>query len=287
MKSTLLEQIILRTVDLPSMPAVAAKVMAIADSNLVSIAELEETITKDHAFSTRLLRIANSGFYKRNRQIDTVSTAMMIIGFGPMKSLAVATSMKDLMSRSGPVETMLWLHSFGVSIAASLLAVETGLVPAEEALVAGLVHDVGKTVINNSIPDRYAPLLVRPYETGISSVEIENGALGFNHCQVGGLMARKWKLPVTLEHVIEYHHLEAGLEADDQSSEMLCQLVAVADALCLKVGVGMPPVPNVQVPMDVLGISPRLSMESPSGSVRDSSRSRRTCPDRLRRLNLC
>lgn len=256
MSGTLLEQIILKTVDLPSMPAVAAKVMAIADSSVVSISELEEIISKDQAFSTRLLKIANSAFYKRHREIDTVSLAVMLIGFRPMKSLAVAASVKDLMRTTGPTETMLWEHSFGVSVAASLLAVETGLVPPEEALVAGLVHDVGKTVINNSIPDRYAPLLTRAHETGTSSVTIENESLGFNHCEVGGLMARKWKLPVSLEHVIEYHHPETQREAGDQSTETLCQLVSAADALCLKVGAGTPPVPNVRVPVDVLGIDP-------------------------------
>src|SRR5512139_3717380 len=58
--STLLEQIILKTVDLPSMPTVAAKVMTIADSSVVSISELEEIISKDQAFSAPLLKIANS-----------------------------------------------------------------------------------------------------------------------------------------------------------------------------------------------------------------------------------
>jgi len=177
---------------------------------------------------------------------------------------------------------MLWLHSFGVSIAPLSWRWKRPR-PAEEALVAGLVHDVGKTVINNSIPDRYALFSYGPTRRD-QLVEIENGPSGSTTAR----STASWpqvETAVTLStssNTITWRPSGSRY----QSSEMLCQLVAVADALCLKSESACRLFQRAG-PMDVLGISPRLSMESPSGSVRDSSRSRRTCPDRLRRLNLC
>jgi putative nucleotidyltransferase with HDIG domain len=238
-KDEILEKIILETVDIPSLPFVAMKVLQLMSDNFSSINELETIIDKDQAFSSRLLRIANSPYYGRGRSIDTVSTAIILIGFNTMKSLVVAASLKDLHRKFGLFEQKLWEHSLGVSVAASLIAMETKMLKAEEALVAGLIHDVGKTVLNNSMTERYSMVIERAYEGGMSFIDIENEMLGFNHCNVGGLIARKWKLPKNLEAIIEYHHSEEFPAFEDSSYEAACQIVRIADAVCLELGIGL------------------------------------------------
>ncbi|MBF0558739.1 MAG: HDOD domain-containing protein [Nitrospirae bacterium] len=239
MKEDMLEKIVLETIDVPSIPPVAAKVLQLVNSDYTSINQLENIISQDQSFSTRLLKIANSPYYGRGRSIDSIATAIIIIGFNSMKSLVTAASLKDLHRKSGLFEQKHWEHSLGVSIAASLLATETHMLAPEEALIGGLIHDFGKIVMNNSLPDQYRSVIDRINEENISTVVAEDEIFGFNHCNLGALIARKWKLPANLEVVVEYHHAEHYPPFEDSGYETLCQVVQVADAMCLHLGIGM------------------------------------------------
>lgn len=256
MKEEVLEKIILETVDIPSLPPIAMKVLQLINDDYSSIKELEKIIGRDQAFSARLLRIANSPYYGRDRSIDTISTGILLIGFNTMKSLVVAASLKDLHRRFGLFEQRLWEHSLGVSIAASLLALETKLMMPEEAMIGGLIHDVGKTILNNSMPESYSVIVERVYEANQPFLEVENEMLGFNHCHVGGLIARKWKLPKNLESVAEFHHAEDFSVMEDRSYENLCKVVNVADAMCVVMGIGLrTPLAGYKVPFELLGLT--------------------------------
>ncbi|MDA8215132.1 MAG: HDOD domain-containing protein [Nitrospiraceae bacterium] len=256
MKEEILEKIILETVDIPSLPPVAMKVLQLMNNDYSSINELEKIISNDQAFSTRLLRIANSPYYGRGKSIDTISTAIILIGFNTMKNLVVAASLKDLHRKFGLFEQRLWEHSLGVSIAASIIAHETKMIQSEEALVAGLIHDVGKTVLNNSMSESYSVVIEKVYEEGLSFIEVEDEMLGFNHCNVGGLIARKWKLPKNLEVVIEYHHSETFPAFEDSNFETLCEIIRIADAVCLNMGIGLRRPVNVSnIELERLGMS--------------------------------
>ncbi|KAF0178986.1 MAG: HD domain protein [Nitrospirae bacterium] len=262
MKEEVIEKIILETVDIPSLPPIAMKVLQLINDDYSSIKELEKIIGRDQAFSARLLRIANSPYYGRDRSIDTISTGILLIGFNTMKSLVVAASLKDLHRKFGLFEQRLWEHSLGVSIAASILALETKLLQVEEAMIGGLIHDVGKTILNNAMPESYSVIVEKVYETGMSFADVENEMLGFNHCQVGGLIARKWKLPKNLESVVEYHHAADFSVLNDKALEALCRITNVADALCVNLGVGLrKPMSDRRVPYEMLGLTDKQFFE--------------------------
>lgn len=254
MKSDL-ERIILDTIDIPSLPTVAMKALDLINNDGSSIDELEKIISQDQFFSARLLRIANSPYYGMNRRIDTISSGVMLIGFNTMRSLVVAASLKDMHRKFGLFEQRLWEHSLGVSVASSLLAKVTKMVKPEEALVSGLIHDVGKTILNNSIPDKYTLISQKVYEEGAFFRDVEAEFLGYTHCDVGGLIARKWKLPKNLEIVIEYHHSESLPVFEDSEYEALCQIVNVADAICISQSIGLKGPENVKVPYHMVGLS--------------------------------
>jgi putative nucleotidyltransferase with HDIG domain len=249
-----LERIILDTIDIPSLPTVAMKALELINDDSTSINELEKIISRDQSFSARLLRIANSPYYGMNRRIDTISSGVMLIGFNTMRSLVVAASLKDMHRKFGLFEQKLWEHSLGVSVAASILAKVAKMAQPEEALVAGLIHDVGKTVLNNSIPDKYAVVMQKAYEEGRMFKDVESELLGYTHCDVGGLIARKWKLPKNLEIVIQYHHAETLPAFEESAYEALCQVVNVADAICLKQSIGIKGPEDIEVPYSVVGL---------------------------------
>lgn len=239
MSEEIIERIILKTVDIPSLPPIAMKVMSLIQDDYASLRALEEIISRDQGFATRLLRIANSPYYGLDRKIDNIAQALLVIGFETLKSLVIATSLRDLHRRFGVFEQRLWEHSLGVALCASLLAMVTNLATPEEALVCGLVHDMGKTVINNNMPEIYIKIYERVYKEKRPVIEIEDEVLGFNHTIIGSLIAKKWKLPEKLEMVITYHHTFPYPDYEDQAFSDICQIVRVADQICVSLGIGL------------------------------------------------
>lgn len=233
-----MEKIILENIDVPSIPPLAAKVLQLVESDYTSLNELENIISKDQSFSSRVLKIANSPYYGK-KNISRISDAISFIGFNAMKLLVVGATLRDFYSRHNAFENVLWEHSLGVSIAASLLAMETKLVQPEEALVAGLIHDIGKAVLNHSIPEAYSEVINMAGNYPYSFLEAENIVLGYDHCNVGGTVSRAWNLPLIFEAVIEHHHSRKLPEYLDAAHRDICELVKISDAMCLNSGIGL------------------------------------------------
>ncbi|MEN2985953.1 MAG: HDOD domain-containing protein [Thermodesulfovibrionaceae bacterium] len=255
MQEEIIERIILKTVDIPSLPPIAVKVMNLIQDDYASLRQLEEIISRDQGFATRLLRIANSPYYGRDRKIEDIPQAILLIGFETLKSLVIATSLRDLHRKFGAFEQRLWEHSLGVALCSSLLAMATHLSTPDEALVCGLIHDIGKTVINNSIPELYIQVYEKIYEEKRDIVNIEDEVLGFNHALIGRLIAKKWKLPEKLEVVIAYHHTFPYPDYEDPSFFDIYNIVRVADQICLSLAIGLKKPLEVKIDFETLGLT--------------------------------
>lgn len=255
MQEEIIERIILKTVDIPSLPPIAMKVMSLISDDYASLKTLEEIISRDQGFATRLLRIANSPYYGRDRKIEDIPQAILLIGFETLRSLVIATSLKDLHRSFGVFEQRLWEHSLGVALCSSLLAMVTHMATSDEALVCGLIHDVGKTVINNAMPEMYIQIYEKMYKENRPIIEIEDEILGFNHTVIGNLIAKKWRLPEKLEMVITYHHTYPYPDYEDQAFADICNIVRVADQICLNLGIGLKEPFTTQIDFESLGMT--------------------------------
>lgn len=255
MDDSVIERIILKTVDIPTLPPIAMKVMNLIQDDFASLSILEETISRDQGFVTRLLRIANSPYYGQNRKIDDIKQALLLIGFETLKSLIVATALRDIHRKFGVFEQRLWEHSLGVALCASLIAMVTQLHKPDEALVCGLIHDVGKTAMNNSMPDLYPEVYERIFDQKRSSIHVEEEMFGFKHTTVGSLLAKKWKLPEKLEMVITYHHTFPFPEYEDAAYADICNIVRIADQICNNLGIGLKEPFEVPIEHETLGLS--------------------------------
>lgn len=255
MQEETIEKIILKTVDIPSLPPIAMKVMSLIQDDYASLRALEDIISKDQGFATRLLRIANSPYYGQDRKIENIPQALLVIGFETLKSLIIATSLRDLSRKFGIFEQRLWEHSLGVGLCSSLLAIVSDLATVDEALACGVVHDIGKTVINNAIPELYAQIYERMYKESRTVIEIENEVLGFNHTMIGNLIAKKWRLPEKLEMVITYHHAYPYPDYEDQAFADICNIVRVAGQICLNLAIGLKQPFLTEIDYESLGIT--------------------------------
>src|SRR5689334_7992258 len=120
-----LETAIMTAADLPTIPVVALKVMQLIESEQATAEELAKIVASDPAVAARVLKISNSSFYGCRRQIQTLSSAIVVLGFSTLKRLVVAASLKQVYKPYDLTEKMLWEHSFAAGIAAKIIASQT------------------------------------------------------------------------------------------------------------------------------------------------------------------
>lgn len=249
------KELILNSCNIPAVPMVAFKVLRLIEDPNSTLEDVQRAITADQAMATRILKIANSAFYGARRSINTVSDAITIIGFNTVKHVVLAVSTREVYKGFGLFEQKLWEHSIAVSIASGLLAGDISFLKREEAFVAGLLHDIGKTVINNSQPEKYSIVTQAVYDRIQPYASMEKEFFGFDHAEVGHLLAEKWGFPEMLCNVILKHHMWSQGESfsEDPYENSLCLAVALADALCVKLGVGYRiPMPDLDMGEQIL-----------------------------------
>jgi putative nucleotidyltransferase with HDIG domain len=234
-----LETAIMTAADLPTIPVVAIKVMQLIESEKATAEELAKIVSSDPAVAARVLKISNSSFYGCRRQIQTLSSAIVILGFSTLRSLVVAASLKQVYKPYGLTEKMLWEHSFAAGLAARIIARQTRAANEEQAFLAGLFHDIGKIIMNTLDRGKFQEVMQRCYNEGLSFEEAERTVYPFGHDEVGAHVIKKWNFPEDLTVAILQHHI---LEFDRLIDPALMNLTAVtslADKFCLKLGIGM------------------------------------------------
>ena len=196
---------------LVTLPDVFIRISRLVDDPNSTMAEIAKAVGQDPSFTVRLLRVANSSFYGFSSTIDTVPKAVSIIGTSQIRSLALATSVAS--SFDGLPNTLVsmehfWRHSLYCALVARILAKRAGRCDPDAIFTAALLHDIGELVIFNRLPQQAqeALLLVLDSADELPVFQAEQQIMGFDHAQVGGELARQWKLPPMLEECIEFHH---------------------------------------------------------------------------------
>jgi len=234
-----LEIMIMTASDLPTIPVVAMKVMQLIESESATAEELAKVVASDPAVAARVLKISNSSFYGCQRQIQTLSHAIVVLGSATLKSLVVAASVKQVYQPYGLTEKMLWEHSFGAGLASRMIARETRLVSEEEAFLGGLFHDIGKIIMNTMDKQKFQGVMQRCYNDGLTFEVAERQLYPYTHSEVGGLVIKKWNFPDMLMHAVLNHHTFEFAEDEDSYQISLTCVVGLADLFCHKAGIGI------------------------------------------------
>jgi putative nucleotidyltransferase with HDIG domain len=197
---------------LPAMSTTAQRVIEVTGRKNANASDLQEVILYDQALSTHLLRVANSPFYSPRSEVTEVQRAVVMLGFEQVKKICVYYATQGILKRPGLAEKLLWEHSLGVSIAARVIADQWHPDLAPAAFTAGLLHDVGKSVLMGIPEADYESLMRTFYNEGVPLVDLEQESLGFTHALVGLEVGKHWKLPTILVDAIHHHH---GAVPDD------------------------------------------------------------------------
>jgi putative nucleotidyltransferase with HDIG domain len=266
-QSEQLQRMIMTTRDLPAMPQVASKVLELSSDPNTSARQLQSVIADDQALTARILKIANSAMYSCSRQIKTLTDAIVMLGFNSIRSLVVTSAARNLYnmksSQTGLKERLLWEHSIGCAFACRLLVEKRIPALTEEAFLAGLLHDIGKLVLNMRVPGDFDQVVQVVYNENRSFANTELEVLGFNHTLVGAMLVNKWKFSPALEHVILNHHNPEALCADDP----LLLYLDLGNSLCHKLGIGFIDEPD----LDIEGCSANRILRLPVSAFEEAA----------------
>ena len=233
------EEVAEEVADLPAMSSSVTEVIAACDDPDVTVGRISQVILRDQSLTAGILRLANSAFYGHARRVTTISDASLLLGFSTIKSLAISTHTSRLLAGSLPGYGLqrgeLWHHSVAVAFTARRLALEARVEPVEEAFVAGLLHDIGKLILSSRMEDAFDEVVALAEERRVPLHEVEVELLGFDHAELGAQVAAAWNFPPELEEAIRYHHEPARATL----RPALAHCIAVADAACILIGVGL------------------------------------------------
>jgi len=224
--------------DLATLPVVANNVIQLTQNPTISALQVADAISQDQALTSKVLKTANSAFYGFPRKITTVNQAIIILGFANIRNIVLSTSLNSTLSskEKNPLFDLkaFWRHSLACGIASKILAKRVGIKNYEEAFIWGLLHDLGKIVMNTYIHKEYNQAVAMAVEKDILLMDAEQKLFGFTHNAVGSLIANKWNLPPTLIKVIQHHHNPV----QDYNSLRVSSIVHMADILCRSINLG-------------------------------------------------
>jgi putative nucleotidyltransferase with HDIG domain len=192
-----------RIKNLPTLPGVVAKISRMVENPETSAATVGRIIAQDQVLSAKVLRMANSAFFGMSRKISSIPQALMILGFDVVKGLVLTSSVFDMIQKS---MAGLWEHSIGCAAAAGAVADTLGRDDAEEILVAGLLHDLGKVVLALNLPDDLKLIREQVQSGRLFFHEAEAAVLDFHHGEIGQWLAEHWNLPENLAEPMRLHH---------------------------------------------------------------------------------
>lgn len=207
MNATILEDI-LSCPTIPSLPAVALRVIELTSDRNVSMDELAAVITNDQALAAKVLRTVNSSFYGLRQPCTTIKRAIVMLGLSPVKSLALGFSLVsaiDTNDDDGFPYQAYWRRSLFAAVGAKAVAEAARLDTADEAFLAGLLHDIGMIAMNEALGEHYLATIAKARDghNGLVRCEIEDFEL--QHPEIGAMLAERWRLPPPFVLAIRYH----------------------------------------------------------------------------------
>jgi HD-like signal output (HDOD) protein/ActR/RegA family two-component response regulator len=243
---------------LPPLPRLYLELTQALKSEDATVGDVAGIISRDVAMSAKLLQLANSGLFHGGGRIIGVDQALKLLGFDSVRSLVLSAELFGTGKSADPRAVRATERAHVHAIAVAKLASELFPDPsrASEAFLAGMVHDLGRLVLETWRPGDYEQV-ERLVTEGSIRVEAERTVYGTSHCEVGAYLLELWGLPQSAAEAAAFHHTPRALP---HTQFDIPDAVHVADAL---VDECTAPSALEGCPLDMdwlteLGVAPRL-----------------------------
>ncbi|MCA8938813.1 MAG: HDOD domain-containing protein [Planctomycetes bacterium] len=225
--------------DLPTLPTVVSKINSMTSNPQTNASDIGKVISNDPSLSSKILKLVNSAYYGFPRKINSVTKAIVLLGFNKVKNIAVSASVVDVFKRtSGKIHfdfLQFWEHSVGTAIAAEVVSKHLCPEVIDDAFVGGLLHDVGKVVMANHIKPAAAVFANAPTAKKTFN-ELCTETIGYDQNHVGALLTEHWNFPDVLCQTIR--HWNTPEKARTQREVVFC--VHLGNVIVSALGVAAP-----------------------------------------------
>ena len=219
--------------DLPTLPAVAAQALAVAEDPTATASDLLRVIMTDPPLAAKVLKIANSVHFHRGHDVSDLQTAIVRLGFSNVRNLLMGVSLMRTFNAffigSPYSREDFWVHSISTGVLASRLTPKSEQLCASTSFVLGLLHDLGKLILDRYARDSFVDAIRLAQGEGIPLAEAERRRFGRDHAQLAGELLSIWRFPRELCEPVRWHHEPARCEAAHRPHAVVLQ---AADWIC-------------------------------------------------------
>ncbi len=238
-QNSVVDDALARVGRLATLPEITTRILEVLDNPNATADELEKLFSSDPVLSAKVLKVVNSAFYGMPATVNSIKQAIVLLGVGGLKNIALAASLAKLFGGmpqqndfdpQGP-----WQHSAAVGAAAKLICGHVGG-DGEEMFLAGLLHDVGTVIALQTLRQQFIDLVARraanPDEPHVVA---ERECLGATHEEFGIALCRSWNFPPSIQAAVEFHH---DPNAADEEYRRNAQIICLADHIAAAAQIG-------------------------------------------------
>ena len=217
-----LESLVASVDGVAALPDITLKIVAAAEDPRSDAFRMLKIVSHDPALVTRILKLVNSSFYSLPTKVSSLKHAIAFLGINVVRNMAIASSVATMFRGGdlceGVTSRDLWQHSIAVAVASRQISQLIHAQFTDDAFLVGMLHDLGLLILHQKQPEDVREICQEARATGRPFLDLEREALGFDHQQIGGALAEKWKFPESICAAIRFHHEPRAPPRNTESS---------------------------------------------------------------------
>jgi putative nucleotidyltransferase with HDIG domain len=201
------------------------KLLLLLDDIESSADSLADLIRVDPGLTADILRVCNSAAYASSQHAETIREAILRLGFQEVHRIIMmviaSSALKDPQTAYAVRQADLWNHSLASAVSSQVLVKNTGTDP-DIAFTSALLHDIGKVVLSNVIPEEFSSAVAQAAERNLPLHEVEKTEFKINHAEAGARLLERWGFPASICTAVQFHHDPAAAKDHTRLASCVC-----------------------------------------------------------------